>query len=241
MDRRTSGTTRDDELLESLRSVCGQRHVIADRARLHAYSPQQGPPPRLVVLPRSAAEVQSVVRICREAGSRITIRGAGTSATGITSLGFGSVLLVLARMRRVLRLDRGRREVTAEAGVPLGVIARMLDTRTSTPVATVGGALAVGGAIADHVIAVELVTAAASRLTLDRGESGYDLLGAFGGSAGTLGIAVSVRLRIPRGDVPLDAAPAGAVPRDNALLQRLAIAFDPDQLLTASHVASVAG
>ncbi|MGN6783026.1 MAG: FAD-binding and (Fe-S)-binding domain-containing protein [Marmoricola sp.] len=73
-------------------------------------------PPRVVVRPRDAEEIQAVLAVAREQGVPLTMRGAGTSIAG-NAIGPGIVLDTAAHLSRILRLDPERRTAHVQPGV----------------------------------------------------------------------------------------------------------------------------
>ncbi len=74
--------------------------------------------PRVVALPRSAAEVQSVLRACSRHHVPVVARGSGTGLSGGATPHPEGVLLSLARMNRILQIDPLARTARLEPGVP---------------------------------------------------------------------------------------------------------------------------
>ena len=66
---------------------------------------------------RSEAEVQQVVRICAELGAAVVPRGAGTGLSGGANAVDGCVVLDLARMDRVVEIDRDNLICVVQPGV----------------------------------------------------------------------------------------------------------------------------
>src|SRR6476661_986355 len=58
--------------------------------------------PGAVVLPRSASEVQTVVRLCHECGVPFVARGSGSGLSGGALPHPDGVLIVLSRLTRIL-------------------------------------------------------------------------------------------------------------------------------------------
>jgi len=73
-------------------------------------------PPQVVVRPRSADEIGSVLGVARELGVPLTMRGAGTSIAG-NAIGPGIVLDTSKHLNRVRSIDRERRTAVVEPGV----------------------------------------------------------------------------------------------------------------------------
>jgi glycolate oxidase len=171
--------------------------------------------PELVVLPRDAREVQAVVRLCHEHGVPFVARGAGTGLSGGALPVADGVVVSVARLDRVLEVDLERGRAVVEPGVTnLGVTAAVAadgfyyaPDPSSQQVCTIGGNVAEnsGGAhclkygfTVNHVLAAEVVLPDGELVILSRDDPGPDLLGAFVGSEGTLGIAVRITVRILR-------------------------------------------
>ena len=171
--------------------------------------------PSLVALPGSVEEVQAVVRICNEERIPFVARGAGTGLSGGALPVAEGIVVSLARLTRILEIDIERAQVVVEPGVAnLDVTRAVADAGfyyapdpSSQQVCTIGGNVAEnsGGAhclkygfTVNHVLAAEVVLPDGELVELSVWDDGPDLLGAFVGSEGTLGIATKLTLRILR-------------------------------------------
>src|SRR3954471_22957260 len=171
--------------------------------------------PALVALPADASEVQAVVRICNDASVPFVARGAGTGLSGGALPVAEGIVIALTRMNRVLAIDVDAGQVVVEPGVTNLEITRAVAAAgfyyapdpSSQQVCTIGGNVAEnsGGAhclkygfTVNHVLSADVVLPDGELVTLSRDDEGPDLLGAFVGSEGTLGIAVRATLRIVR-------------------------------------------
>ncbi|GAB2807195.1 FAD-linked oxidase C-terminal domain-containing protein [Actinocorallia aurea] len=205
-------------LAEHLRSVLRPDSVIDDPVRLRTYECDgltvHRASPGLVVLPESAEEVAAVVRACVARGVPYVARGSGTGLSGGALPRTDGVLIVTSRMRRILEIDLDDQRAVVEPGVinldvskavrPYGY--HYAPDPSSQQICSIGGNVAEnsGGAhclkygfTANHVLACEIVTPDGDIVTLDDGP-GYDLLGAFVGAEGTLGITTKVTVRLTR-------------------------------------------
>ena len=189
------------DLIERVRLVLGSEHVLTDPVALSTYRSdgirRQGPLPLAVALPGDGAEVAAVVSACAAGAVPWVVRGAGTSRDGHALPVSGGLLIVLTRMRRLLSVELADDELTAEPGVPMATIARAVAPTHRLQIdhpGTVGGAAA-SGAIGRHLVGLDLVEADGALVSLDARSTGYDVIGAFGGSNGTRGIAVSLTVR----------------------------------------------
>ncbi len=171
--------------------------------------------PELVVLPSTAAQVAEIVRSCHLHGVPFVARGAGTGLSGGALPVADGIVISLARLDRVLEIDLDRARVVVEPGVTNLDITRAVSAAgfyyapdpSSQQVCTIGGNVAEnsGGAhclkhgfTVNHVLAADVVLPDGELVTLSRDDDGPDLLGAFVGSEGTLGIAVRIVVRVLR-------------------------------------------
>jgi glycolate oxidase len=169
--------------------------------------------PALVALPSTTEEVQAVVRICNDTGIPFVARGAGTGLSGGALPVAEGIVISLARMNSVLSIDLDAGEVVVEPGVTNLEVTRAVSGEgfyyapdpSSQQVCTIGGNVAEnsGGAhclkygfTVNHVLAAEIVLPDGELAELSVWDEGPDLLGAFVGSEGTLGIATKLTLRV---------------------------------------------
>lgn len=191
------------ELIARARLICGEQHVFTEPAVLSVFRSdgrrRDGPLPRAAILPGSATEVATIVAACAQARLPYVVRGAGTSQSGAALPRADGVMIVLTRMRHVIRVAGP--ELTVQAGVPLAALppapyGSWLDPHE--PLGTVGGHLAETAGVG-NVVALELVRPQGTLVHLEAGFPGYDITGAFPGSKGRAGIAVTITLRaMPR-------------------------------------------
>ncbi|MGW0480840.1 FAD-linked oxidase C-terminal domain-containing protein [Nonomuraea sp. NPDC003214] len=208
-----------DKLTAALADILPADSVITDPVRLRTYEcdglTYHRATPGVVVLPETAEQVAAVVRLCREAGVPFVARGSGTGLSGGALPREDGVLIVTSKMRRILEIDLPDRRAVVEPGVTnLAITEAVRDQGyyyapdpSSQQICSIGGNVAEnsGGAhglkygfTVNHVEACEIVTPDGDLVTLDRMDPGYDLLGAFVGSEGTLGIATKITVRLSR-------------------------------------------
>ena len=207
-------------LARDLAAIVGDRHVREARAERMTYAmdglPTHRRVPDIVVLPGSREELIAVVRLLAALGVPFVPRGAGTGLSGGALADEGSVLLVLTRLNRILRIDRDNRLAVVEPGVvnaKLGAAARPAGLQyapdpSSQSACTIGGNVAENaggphclkyGVTANHILALEVLLADGSLVEIGSpgGESwGPDLVGVFVGSEGNFGIATRVTVRL---------------------------------------------
>jgi glycolate oxidase len=211
-----------EQLIPRMTRICGPGSLITDPAELRTYEcdglTAHRVTPALVVLPETAEQVAAVVRECAAAGVPFVARGSGTGLSGGALPRSDGVLIVTSRMRRIIAIDPASRRAIVEPGVtnlavseaarPYGYF--YAPDPSSQVVCSVGGNVAEnsGGAhclkygfTVHHVTGLQIVTPAGELTWLGDGTGaapGYDLLGAFTGSEGTLGIVTKIIVRLTR-------------------------------------------
>jgi glycolate oxidase len=249
------------QLIAGLERICGSEYVLTHPDALATYRSDgllhYRQTPLAAVLPGTADEVRDVVRTCHAAGVPFVARGAGTGLSGGALPLSEGVLIVLARLRRILAIDLDDATIEVEPGVTNLAISRAVAPTHFYPpdpssqiVCSIGGNVAEnsGGAhcfkygfTTNYVTGLEVVLSDGTVVELDRDAPGYDLLGAFVGSEGTLGVATRIRLRVvpvpesirtlvaffdgtvAAGDAVTSIVAAGIVPGAIEMMDRLSI------------------
>ena len=207
-------------LIPAMTRICGAAGVVHDPSQLATYEcdglTSHRTAPALVVLPETAEQVAAVVRACAGAGVPFVARGSGTGLSGGALPRSDGVLIVTSRMRRVLDIDPVSRRAIVEPGVTNLSVSKAVEPfgffyapdPSSQVICSVGGNVAEnsGGAhclkngfTVHHVMGLEIVTPDGELVWLGDGTGaapGYDLLGAFTGSEGTLGIATKIVVKL---------------------------------------------
>ncbi|HWE13424.1 MAG TPA: FAD-linked oxidase C-terminal domain-containing protein [Solirubrobacteraceae bacterium] len=203
-------------LIPRLQEICGREFVLTHQHELATYRSDgllhYRQVPVAAVLPATAEEVRNVVQACFDAGVPWVARGAGTGLSGGALPVVDGVLIVLSRLRRILSVDLENARVVVEPGVTNVAVTRAVSPTHFYPpdpssqiVCSIGGNVAEnsGGAhcfkygfTTNYVVGLEVVLSDGSVVTMDRDAPGYDLLGVFVGSEGTLGVATRIALRV---------------------------------------------
>jgi glycolate oxidase len=209
----------DGGLIAELRRIAGDNWVYTSEHDLRTYESdgllQYHVTPAAAVLPGSAEEVQAVVRACARAEVPWVARGAGSGLSGGALPVQEGVLIVLSRLKRILDVDLDNGRVCVEPGVTNAAVSAAVapdffypPDPSSQIVCSIGGNVAEnsGGAhcfkygfTTNYVTGLELVLTDGQLVQVGGPEldaPGYDLLGAFVGSEGTLGVATKVWLRV---------------------------------------------
>src|SRR3989440_7168775 len=107
-------------LFGELRVIVGDQYVLVEKEDVIVYE-QDGSImqvlPEVVVLPGSTEQVAGVVRAARRANVPIVPRGSGTGLAGGAVPAEGGVLLSLARLDRILKIDLQNHLAIVEPGV----------------------------------------------------------------------------------------------------------------------------
>lgn len=219
--RRRSGAERatlPPGVRRELDGILGPDGVISDPDALLVYEtdalPAHRATPRAVLLPTSTDSLAAAIRLLAANSIPFTPRGAGTGLSGGAIALHGSVVISTARLNRILELDPANRLARVQAGVVnarLNAAARPHALRyapdpSSEPVCTIGGNVAENsggphclkyGVTLNHVLGLTVVLADGDVVRLDGTDAdGYDLVGLFVGSEGTLGIATEIEVRL---------------------------------------------
>jgi glycolate oxidase subunit GlcD len=209
-----------DRIIENLREAVGREGVLTERSEMLVYEcdglPQHKFMPRAVVFPRSTEEVARVVGVLAENRIPFAPRGAGTGLSGGALALNGSVIIELAKMRRLINLNVENRLATVETGMVNAHVSRIaapfglhyVPDPSSGATCTIGGNIAENaggihclkyGMTVDHVLAARVVLSDGEIVDLGNrtgATEGYDLLGVFIGSEGTFGIATEATVRL---------------------------------------------
>jgi len=210
------------------------------------------PAPTAVVFPRSADEVQALVRKAGEAGTALVPSGGRTGLSGGAVAANGEVVVSFDKMNRILDFDATDRIVRCEPGVVTAALQNFAAERdllypvdfASSGSSHIGGNIATNaggikvirhGLTRDWVTGLTAVTGAGDLLKCNQGltknATGYDLRHLFVGSEGTLGLIVEAEMRLAKAAEPHRVMVLG-VPEFPDLLKVLA-AFQQKVTLSA--------
>jgi glycolate oxidase len=208
-------------LCRALTDVLGSARVFTHPADLLAYECDGSvltAMPDLVVFPESTEEVTGVVNVARRYNVPLIARGSGTGLSGGAITPIGGIVVSLARMTRILKIDLESRCAVVQPGVINLDVTRAVegDGYFYAPDPSSQSACSIGGNVANnsggvHTLAFGVTTNHVLGLTLVRSdgtverlggggadEPGLDLTGLVVGSEGTLGIVTEVVVRLMR-------------------------------------------
>ena len=209
------------ELVEQLRKVVGEPHVVAGPAVHADYTHDealtaQPVVPLALVLPGSTGEVSEVLRLASEHVVPVVARGSGTGLSGAAVPVPDGILLAFDRMRRIREIDTENQVAVVEPGVtleqlnaelaPLGLIYPVSPGEQSgslggNAATNAGGMRAVRyGVTRHHVLGLEVVLADGRVLRTGgkfvKCSTGYDLTQLLIGSEGTLAVTTEVTVKL---------------------------------------------
>ena len=205
----------------ALERLLGAENVLTAKEDLIAYSfdgtaaLQQMP--GCVVFATTAEQVAGVLKLANETSTPLVTRGSGTGLSGGSLPTPDCLVLCLARMNRILELDRANLTLLVEPGVTTQAIADAATTAGlfyppdpgSMKISTIGGNVAENsgglrglkyGITRNYVMGLEVVLPNGELLWTGnkcvKDVAGYSLRDLFIGSEGTLGVITKVLLKL---------------------------------------------
>lgn len=210
-----------ESIREELRAIVGEKNCLDKQEALVAYSydatPMQQALPDVVVMPKSIAEIQQIMRVAARHHIPIVTRGAGSNLCGGTIPVGGGIVLVLSRMNQIVEIDEQNLTITVQPGVRTVDIHQAVEALGlfyppdpgSMVISTIGGNIALNsgglrglkyGTTKDYVLGLEAVLPNGEVIRtggkLMKDVAGYDLTKLLVGSEGTLAIITEAILKL---------------------------------------------
>ena len=209
-----------DEILHALRVVVPEHCVLARQEQLRPYECDglslYRQIPMVVVLPENEAQVQGVLRAARRLNIPVVTRGAGTGLSGGAMPHAQGILLGMSKLNKIKSIDPVAATAVVEPGVRNLAVSEAVahlglyyaPDPSSQIACTIGGNIAENsggvhclkyGLTIHNVLKVRLVTMEGEIVELGSqapDSPGPDLLSAFIGSEGMLGVVTEVTLRL---------------------------------------------
>ncbi len=215
----TTFNTLTPDLISTLTGIAGAGNTSTANAERELRSHDAGHHPAhlpdVVVWGETPEQIANVLKFANDNLIPVTPWGVGTGLEGNATPLHGGILLTMERMNRVLEVHADDFQVTVEAGIPhkdLNVqLARhgLFFPPDPGANATIGGMMANNaagirtvkyGATKDNVLKAQVALADGRLITVGsrsiKQSSGYNLLGLFIGSEGTLGVITSATLKL---------------------------------------------
>jgi glycolate oxidase subunit GlcD len=210
----------NQRVLQELREAAGAENLATDWAERLAYGGDASGgrhPPQAVVRAVDTAQVSRVMAVCTAHRVPVVPRGAGSGITGGAIPVAGGIVLDLAGMNRILRIDAADQVAVVEPGVVTAELQAAAEARglfyppdpASVSFCTVGGNVAENagglravkyGVTRDYVLGVKAVLPDGRVFTTGaptiKGVVGYDLTRLLVGSEGTLAVLTEITLRL---------------------------------------------
>ncbi len=211
----------DRQIIRGLEAILGKSTVLHRPEDLLLYeydgSVEKGRP-GAVVFPTSTEEVSRIVQLAAQHNVPIIGRGAGTGLSGGALARTGGIMIVFARMNRILEIDADNQRAVVQPGVVNYDLTHAVEHAglyfapdpSSWKSCTIGGNVSENaggphtlayGVTTNHVTALELVLPDGEicRIGSRHGDtSGYDLTGLFVGSEGTLALVTEITVKLLR-------------------------------------------
>src|SRR5690349_20736963 len=250
------------QLAAKLRQILGNEPIADDAETLAKHSGDKwfaSHQPEAVVFARTTRDVSDLLRFASSEKIPVTARGAGFGYVGGCVPARGGIALSLIGMSRIKEVNFADAVAVVEHGVftaDLKAAARAQELfyppdPASMKDCTIGGNVATNaggprclkyGVTRNYVIGLEVVLASGDVLRtggrVHKNKTGFDLIGLFVGSEGTLGVVTEITVRLlplPPARATLSAAFATAAQAAEAVQAIFAAGFLPSSLEIADH------
>jgi glycolate oxidase len=209
------------EHVEQFKKIVGEQFVLADEENLKNYGHDETEHllylPDVVIKPRTAEEISSIMKICNADRIPVTPRGAGTGLSGGALPNLGGVLISMERLNTILEIDERNLQVTTEPGVITEVLQNAVKEKglfyppdpSSRGSCFIGGNISANsggpkavkyGVVRDYVLNLQLVLPNGEIIwtgsNVLKNSTGYNLTQLVVGSEGTLGIVTKIVLKL---------------------------------------------
>ncbi|MFK7792241.1 MAG: FAD-linked oxidase C-terminal domain-containing protein [Devosiaceae bacterium] len=209
-----------DEVIAGLHTIVPGEGVITDPKQLVPYETDAFTAyrrvPLAVVLPQTTEQVSALMKYCNAHGVPVVPRGAGTSLAGGAIPQEDAVVIGLAKMRSIVKVNYDNRTAVLQVGITNLAVSDAVSKDgffyapdpSSQLACTIGGNIGMNsggahclkyGVTTNNLLGLKLVLMDGTVVDLG-GESfdgpGYDLVGLLCGSEGQLGIVTEATVRL---------------------------------------------
>lgn len=209
-----------NQILKDLAEILGNENVISSQEELLVYDADgftmNKALPDAVVFPKDTEEVQEVVKILAKNEIPFVPRGAGTGLSGGCLTSSGGVIIALAKLNRILKIEPENRIAVVQCGVVNANLSKEVKEfnlcfapdPSSQFVCTIGGNVAENaggphtlkyGVTTNHILGLKVVLPNGELVEFGsefEEDEGLDLTGTFVGSEGTFGIVTEITCRL---------------------------------------------
>ena len=214
-------STLTAEIIDEFKNIVGGNYVLYDDETLDHYAHDETENlyylPDVVIKPRNADQISSIMKICNSKKIPVTPRGAGTGLSGGALPHLGGVVLSTERMNSIIEIDERNLQVTTEPGVITEVLQMTVKEKglfyppdpASRGSCFIGGNISENsggpkavkyGVVKDYVLNLEVVLPTGEIIwtgaNVLKNSTGYNLTQLVVGSEGTLGIVTKIVLRL---------------------------------------------
>ena len=211
----------DSRLLSDLKKLLGPDAVLHTPEELILYEydgSTEVARPNCVVFPRTTAHVVEIIKLANRYQTPIVGRGAGTGLSGGALARKGGIVVIFSRMNKILSVDVENQRAVVQPGVvnldlstavaPLGLY--YAPDPSSQRACTIGGNVSENsggphtlayGVTTNHTLSLEVVLPTGELIRLGSpalDPPGYDLMGLFVGSEGTLALVTEITVKLMR-------------------------------------------
>ncbi len=229
-------------LLDELTHLVDPGKVLTDPASLEAYGKdwtrQYPAAPSAIVFPRSAEQVQAIVRWANRHRLALVPSGGRTGLSAGAVAAHGEIVVAFDYMNQILAFDELDRTVVCQPGVITRQLQDFAEEKglyypvdfASSGSSQIGGNIGTNaggikviryGMTRDWVAGLKVVTGSGELLELNKGlvknATGYDLRQLFIGAEGTLGFVVEATMRLERAPRNLTAMVLGTPDFDSIM------------------------
>jgi len=119
--------------MNKLESIVGPQYVTDKKFEMLAYSRDwsyEGPLlPDIIITPGSTKEVSEIMKLANQTKTPVTVRGGGTTTTGMSLPRQGGIVLDLNRMNRIEGIDEDAMTVTMQSGTTVFEVIKYIEKR----------------------------------------------------------------------------------------------------------------
>lgn len=211
----------NESILRELVDSLGEAHVSVDTESLRNYGHDETEKlvylPEVVVKPRTAEEISSILKLANKYLIPVTPRGAGTGLSGGALPIHGGIILSMERFNTIIEIDERNLQATVEPGVINEIFQNAVKEKDLfyPPDPASKGSCFLGGNVAessggpkcvkygttkDYILNLEVVLPTGEIIQTGantlKNSTGYNLTQLMIGSEGTLGIATKIMVRL---------------------------------------------